>query len=1141
MFVILRGDKIMLKKSILSKITLIGFCVMLYFYLFFTTGDIMAQKQTKQWPVLKHYDKDHINKIAMPIGGIGTGTVSLGGRGNLQDWEIVNRPAKGFNPGPAQNRAPFFSIYTECNGVKDIRLLEGPAPLYEYEGFSGNVKTSNHGMPRFENATFDAAYPFGQVNLNDPDLPVSVRIKAFNPLIPGDADKSGIPIAVLRYEVKNNSNQDMDVSICGSMQNFIGEDGSQNQRDWTGTKIPIGAKNNKNIFKQEESFKGIFMVSEGVDKNAEQWGTIALTTTEQNVSYRTNWMRQHWGTSVLDFWDDFSEDGVLEECPQIGENKPMASLAARVKLKPGETREISFFITWHFPNRKAWASSMMKNYYTFQYEDAWDVIRKTVPELNQLEQETNDFVTTFCESDLPDVVKEAALFNISTLRTQTCFRTDDGYFYAWEGCNDNSGCCHGSCTHVWNYEQAMGFLFAELAKKRREIEFGLATDENGLMSFRVNLPKENIRGFGRAAADGQMGAIMKMYRDWQLSGDESFLKKLYPNVKRALQFCWIPGGWDADIDGVMEGTQHNTMDVEYYGPNPQMGIWYLGALRAVEEMSRFLGDIDFADNCATLYANGRKWLDENLFNGEYFIHEIRPPKNTDEIAPSLIVGMGGGDKFNPDYQLGEGCLVDQLVGQFMAHVCGLGYLVEPDHVKTTLQSIMKYNYREKLRDHFNCFRTFALGDESALLMASYPYERPQNPFPYFTEVMTGFEYTAAVGMLYEGQLENGLKCIKNIRDRYDGKKRSPFNEAECGHHYGRAMASWAAVLALSEFHYSAVTQNVRITSKNGTYFWSNGSSYGSVKVEGKGGAKTIQLKIQKGELKLKSFFVKGFGKSEFKQKEIKAGDIVKFQVSKNDPLAGMPGNVIGKGTVQIIRPVKIFTEEKKYARNVPFTESVAVKLTCETPATEIRYTLDGSIPGKNSSLYDEPIKLFESTQLKALAFDVNRAGIIVTSANFHKIKQYKKFELTYRPSPKYPGNGAFTLVDGVWASTNFTDGNWLGFEKDDFILNIDFCDRAEIKKITIGFLEAIDSWIFLPLVVSYSVSDDGENFDLVGRLTKQEIEKMTCCSRIKAFMEFKNVQERYLKIEAENIGTCPPGHPGAGGDAWIFVDEVVVE
>ncbi len=842
--------------------------------LFIITSSFSQAKEPKSldWPVLRHYDQNHIQKIALPLGGIGTGTVSLGGRGNLQDWEIMNRPAKGYNPGNDRGlAAPFFALYVESGSTKAVRLLEGPVPLSEYEGAFGVEKIPNHGLPRFQSASFDAAYPLGQVNLSDPSLSVNVRIKAFNPLVPGDADRSGIPIAILKFEIKNISPTNVAASVCGSMQNFIGEDGSEGK-----------ALKNKNEFRKENGLSGIFLSSDGVDKNSEQWGTITLSSNSPGeYSYRTCWIRHQWGAAILDFWDDFSQDGVLEERPATEENKPMASLAVKINLSPGETRTINFFLTWHFPNRKAWSKAMLKNYYTAQYADAWEAVKRTLPELDSLEKDTVEFVSALCKSSLPEVVKEAALFNISTLRTQTCFRTDDGYFFAWEGCGDKSGCCYGSCTHVWNYEQATAFLFGELAMKMREVEFGLATDETGLMSFRVGLPKENIRSFAKAAADGQMGTIMKMYHEWQLSGDDEFIKRFYPNVKKALQFCWIPGGWDADIDGVMEGAQHNTMDVEYFGPNPQMEIWYLGALRAMEEMAKYLGDRDFAKKCRSLFAQGSKWTDANLFNGEYYIHKVIPPKSKDDIAPGLIIGAGAENPLEPDYQLGEGCLVDQLVGQFVAHVCGLGYLVEPQHVKTTLESIMKYNYMDNLQQHFNCLRSFALGDEAALLMASYPGQRPKNPFPYFSEVMTGFEYAAAIGMLYENQIENGLKCIQNIRDRYDGYKRSPFDEAECGHHYGRAMASWAAILALSQFNYSAVKQNMTVTSRDGTYFWSNGRSYGTIQVvEGKEDSKQIQLKLIKGSLSLETFSVKGFGTAKIKKKELNAGESIEFIVKK---------------------------------------------------------------------------------------------------------------------------------------------------------------------------------------------------------------------------------------------------------------------
>ena len=159
------------------------------------TGLISAQ--VNEWPTLKQYDENHVDQVALPLGGIGTGTVSLGGRGNLLDWEIMNRPAKGYNPGARFEIAPFFVLYTKQGDQTDTRLLEGPVPLYNYEGSRGVDRTTNHGMPRFEKSTFETAYPFGEVNLIHSKSPVSVKIKALKPFVTKDADKSGIPIAIV--------------------------------------------------------------------------------------------------------------------------------------------------------------------------------------------------------------------------------------------------------------------------------------------------------------------------------------------------------------------------------------------------------------------------------------------------------------------------------------------------------------------------------------------------------------------------------------------------------------------------------------------------------------------------------------------------------------------------------------------------------------------------------------------------------------------------------------------------------------------------------------------------------------------------------------------------------------------------------
>ncbi len=822
------------------------------------------------WPSLRAYDRDHLARIALPLGGIGTGTVSLGGRGDLRDWEIMNRPAKGFVPLMGQI-GPFFALFvTNEQGWRECRIIEGPIEPFEYEGSHGSPAV-NENFPRFRYCSFFAAYPFGRVVLSDPDLPLEVHLKAFNPLVPVDVDASSIPAAILRYEVHNRAPKPINATICGSLPNFIGMDGGQTGLDWKGDQIWTGAKGNRNEFRNADGRSGIFMRSDGVNPDSEQWGTISLTVPgSQDLSYRTGWAPDEWGGSVLDFWDDFSTDGRLEERQGPQTDTPFASLAVPLTIPPQEARSVTFLLTWHFPNRYSWTSKQpspgredwIGNHYTHIYTDAWDVAAKTAPRLERLEARTREFVQELMSSSLPRPVLEAALFNLSTLRTQTCFRLPGGHLLGFEGSSAKRGCCHGSCTHVWNYEQATAHLFGDLALSMRDIEFGYATDEQGLMSFRVNLPLNRAREFGKAAADGQMGCIMKMYRDWQLSGKNEALRRLWPTVRKALEFCWIPGGWDADQDGVMEGCQHNTMDVEYYGPNPQMGAWYLGALRAAEEMARHLGENEFAETCHALFDKGSRWIDDNLFNGEYYEQQVRPISDPSKIAASLIVGMGAKNPAAPDHQLGPGCLVDQLVGQYMAHVCGLGYLLKPENVKKSLASVLKYNRKGDLHDHFNCLRSFALADESGLLMASYPKGRPRNPFPYFTEVMTGFEYVAAVGTLYEGLTTEGVDCIRRVRERYDGRKRNPFDEAECGHHYARAMASWAAILALSGFHYSGVTGVLTFSPAAGRYFWSSGWAWGTCELFQAGRNMNVRLVVKFGRLRISRLRLRGFGESE---------------------------------------------------------------------------------------------------------------------------------------------------------------------------------------------------------------------------------------------------------------------------------------
>lgn len=677
---------------------------------------ILAQEEWKpsEWPVMKHYDSNHLYQIALPLGGIGTGTVSLGGRGELRDWEIMNVPAKKYSTVTTGNNAPFFAIYVKPQaGKATTTLLSGPLYPYEYMHYEGRP-VNHHGLPRFAEASFDAAYPFGQVHLADKSLPVEVTVKGFNPFVPCDADASGLPIAVLSYEVKNMTSQPLEVSVCGSLRNFIGKDGSKFRTDWKGDYIPLGAKNNRNEYRSLSGLKGIYFTSDSVSKDDTAWGTMALVTqASDGVSYRTSSRPDDWSNSMLSFWDDFSEDGVMNERTEpVIEDDPMASLAVKKMIAPNASETYTFFLTWSFPNRKAWSKTVIGNYYCKEYPDAWLAAEKIIHRIPDLERQTLTFVNALAESSYPEVVKEAALFNLATLRSQTVFRLPSGHLMGWEGVMDRFGSCAGSCTHVWNYEVATPFLFGELAKTMRDVELNYAMKENGLMNFRAALPLSEAAKNSSAAADGQMGCVMKIYREWQLSGNNDFLEKNWTQVKKALSYAWVEQGWDGNKDGVMEGSQHNTMDVNYFGPNPQMGFWYMGALRAAEEMAQAMRDKQFARTCRSLFEKGSAWMDTNLFNGEYYEHKITDPETFE------FIDMNDKGVAIPEFQLGRGCLVDQLVGQYMAHICGLGYLADKQHIKTTMQSVMKYNFVPDFSRHFNNMRSYAMGDEAGLLMAS---------------------------------------------------------------------------------------------------------------------------------------------------------------------------------------------------------------------------------------------------------------------------------------------------------------------------------------------------------------------------------------------------------------------------------------
>jgi uncharacterized protein (DUF608 family) len=801
------------------------------------------------------YSARQLAMLAFPLGGIGTGSISLGGRGQFRDWEIYNRPDKGRSPQYA-----FASIWAQSGGSRPVaRVLEARLSPPYASGF-GLGPANAPGLSRLESATFTGEFPLARIAFEDSELPVRVSLEAFSPFIPLDPESSGFPAAVLRYRVRNASRTKATVSIAFSLENPVGPSAGNSTLKLNEFRGAWG-----------DLLQGLFFTDPGAPRDHPERGSFALSIVragDGRVTYLRGWPNAKWWASPMLFWDDFSADGQLG--PEAADRKLTGSLCLQREIAAGSEAEFTFVMSWHFPNRtpewsgwtapKGLEKTVIGNHYCTRFTDAWDAAQQLANQLPELEKRTMSFVEAMRASTLPGALRDAAMSNLSTLVTQTSFRTADGEFHGFEGCGDHSGCCFGNCTHVWNYETATQFLFPTFARSLRKAAFGYSQDEQGGMRFRQLLPDGTER-YGWAAADGQMGQIIKTYLDWKLSGDTEWLHVYWPNIQKALSFAWIPGGWDPNREGVMTGVQHNTYDVEFYGPNPLCGIYYLGALRAAEEIALTLGDSSAARTYRDLFEKGRAWIDANLFNGEYYIQKIRNiPK--DQIAPHTYGDMGAEGSSGPEFQLGDGCLADQLIGQYLADLAGLGPLLDSAKLRKTLESIHKYNYRRDLFHHDSVQRIYALNDEAALLVCDYGKgTRPRIPFPYYAETWTGIEYLVATQFLSAGMLREGVETIENVRRRFDGERRNPWDEPECGHHYARAMSSWSTVVAITGFQYHGQNQAITLMPKvappkvaPGKFnsFWSTGTGWGSFSITRENGRSRTEIRVTEGKLPLGS-------------------------------------------------------------------------------------------------------------------------------------------------------------------------------------------------------------------------------------------------------------------------------------------------
>ena len=921
--------------------------------------------------------------IGMPINGICTGQVYLGGDGRLWYWNLDGKRDKkhtGEGPrftDPDTIHSPMdqgFALEVDSGGEKRVFTLDSKG---------------------FEDVVFTNQYPMARVAYADAACPVRVELEAYTPFIPLNRDDSSYPVIVMRYTIKNTSDQVQETAIAGWVENFSnfrsgqgtggirlsryseldglsavecwakpaagdsrpeqtevfadfeggdygdwkvegeafgdapasggrtiqklsGFKGKGLVNSWTGSD-KLQGKLISPEFKIEKPFIN-FLIGGGRDEktlNISLWvdgkqvrsaagkQSDAMTWAGWNVAPLVG---QQAHIEILDAssrgWGHIDIDHIVfstkppsqqTEPPferatdfgsialgLLGEEKPdivdikrsepgtsglfvskqpnaerdevyerpfsergFASLGRNLTLKPGEEETVSFALSWRFPNANYVTSFGRRpgahdiNFYSTLWPTASDAAGAVAAREKELYGTTRTWVETWYDSTLPYWFLERTFVTLDCMQTQVAERLalQDGMYNLDEGVN----CCPGNCTHVWQYAQGLARIFPVIERECRDkVEYGKGFRPNdGSINFR-----HSIEPF-KDAIDGQCGTILRVLRESQMTADYRFLERLWDRTKLSMDH--VIRKWDPDEDGLLAGAQHNTLDEPWFGQVHWLINLYHAALKASAVMARQMNQPAVAERYERIVAKGAPEMVNMLWNEQYghFIH--KPGPGEDEKHGST-----------------NGCHIDQVLGEFWLRNLGLDRVLPEDKIRRALESLWTFNFSPNVGDFRKVMtdgRWYAVEGNAGLVMCSFPHGKVEpksgkkNYAGYLNECMTGFEWQVAAHMIWEGMVEKGLAIGKAIYDRYLPKDRNPYNEIECSDHYARAMASYAAFMAVCGYRYDGPEGKLafgpRMQQDNFRAAFTTAEGWGRFSQTVQGGRQENAIELRYGKLHLK--------------------------------------------------------------------------------------------------------------------------------------------------------------------------------------------------------------------------------------------------------------------------------------------------
>jgi non-lysosomal glucosylceramidase len=613
------------------------------------------------------------------------------------------------------------------------------------------IRTDGYG-----NIAATIEYPVAKYAFTDPGMVVDVELEMFSPMVPLNERDSIIPAGVFNIKLTNKAANSVTVSVLSTLANGL----KGTYRTNSATSDTYG--------------KYVTMTSSGFTDGTMEEGSLCLWTNTTGATYCAG------SASASALISQIQSTGSLDGTPTGNDTTPVAGVCAPVTLAVGETKTVSFTWSWYFPHMlgsNIWGSDTtdVSRRYVNYYSNVTGVMQDLKNRWSETVDRTKLYHDTMYDTNLPYYFVDAVTANSDILRSPTMFVVKNGDVYGWEGSDNNlgGGCCIGNCMHVWNYAETLANLYPDLARKWKTTDFTKQQLASGLLNNRIGAVPAPASPSGEGPAiDGTLGAIAGVYREHLNSPDNTFLTALWPKVKNAMNGAI--SNWDPNHDGVNENAINTTFDGAVYGENTFIGAQYLTALRASEEMAKVMGDIATAAYYHSLFMFGSAKLAADTYNGEYFYQ------------------LGAGE-------YGKGMMSDHLLGQSHAFQYGLGSILPDARLKSSADSIFKYNFFSPVADHYQAqwgdpLRVMAKPDDDGLIICIFPNGGSGTAL-YLSEDWPGFDYEVAADLLYLGYRDKALTVVHAVRTRQDGKDFDALNERECGGYYARSLSSYGIMVA----------------------------------------------------------------------------------------------------------------------------------------------------------------------------------------------------------------------------------------------------------------------------------------------------------------------------------------------------------